>query len=142
MNNKSNYTGKTTAMSLAIFKGLLISILATGIIALLLALLIHLEKLQWNDVGYGIMILLLISSFLGSLTSWRQIKRKRLVVCLLSGMLYCITLLSLTALFFGGQYEAVGVTSGLILAGSGTAGLLEFRSDSTKKGRGIRKAYR
>ena len=142
MNSKSNYAGKTTSMQLGLFKGLVVSLLATGIIALLLALAIHLEKLQWNNVGYGIMLLILVSSFLGSLTSRQQIRRKRLIVCLLAGILYCLALLSMTALFFGGQYEAVGVTAGLILAGSGTAGLLEFRVKDTKKVRGIRKAYR
>jgi hypothetical protein len=54
-----------------------------------------------------------------------------------SGAGYYLTLLAMTALFFGGQYQGMGVTLGLVLAGAGTATLL-----SVKRKNSITKGYR
>lgn len=114
--------------------GACFSMLCTVIGAAFTAFLIDREILGEQKIGYGCMLILIVASWLGSLFAWQKVKHRRMVVCLLSGLGYLLMLLGITALFFGGQYEAVGVTTALILAGSGTAVLMGM---GTGRGKGI-----
>ena len=87
-----------------------------------------------EKIGYGIMVLLIVSSFAGAMISFGRIKRQRMLVCIVSGVIYFAMLMSMTALFFGGQYSAVGTIALLVLAGSGAAALLGLR-----QGRGAKR---
>lgn len=115
-----------------------VSMLITLIAAALLARLLDSEKLAWENVGYGIEAALVLASFCGSMTAFRKIKRQRLVICAVSGVMYFCILLGLTALFFGGQYESVWLTAGLILAGSGAAALLGLHGEGKGKRKKIK----
>ena len=103
--------------------------------AAILAKLMDLERLPEDAVGYGAMVILLVAGFLGAVTAFAKVKGKRLQVSLITAAAYYLSLLSMTALFFGGQYAGMGVTALVILGGSGTAILLGLRSDGRKKGR-------
>lgn len=131
-------TGRAISMPVGLLVGCGVSMAVTLIAAGVLAKLLDSEKLAWENVGYGIEATLLLASFCGSMAAFRKIKRQRLVVCAVSGILYFCMLLALTALFFGGQYESVWLTAGLILAGSGGAALLGLRGE----GKGRRKKIR
>lgn len=135
-------TGRASSIQAGLVFGAVISLSATMLAAVVLAKLIESEKMPWESVGYGILALLLISSFLGSVSAYSKIKRQRLMVCLLSGFIYFGILLSITALFFGGQYEAVGETAALVFAGSGTAGLLGLKEKRGGKRKIGRQRYR
>lgn len=100
-----------------------------------LAKLLDSEKIAWENIGSCIVIMLIVSSFLGAMAACGKIKRQRLAVCLTSGVLYFCMLLAITALFFGGQYESVWITGLLILAGCGGAIVLGLRGE----GKGRRK---
>ncbi len=117
-------TVRASSMPAGLAVGGCVSLGTTLLLAAGLAKLVDMEILAWENIGYGIMLLLLLSSFLGAMTAFARIKRQRLLVCLVSGGIYLALLLSITALFFGGQYEAVGVTALLVLGGSGAAALL------------------
>lgn len=134
---------KTTGKAVSIPKGLAIgttvslSISVAG--AMLLSWLISAEKMQWQNIGYGLVILLLAASFLGALTAAFRIQRRKLLVCMESCITYFSCLLLITALFFGGQYEAVGVTAGVIAAGGVCAAMVSAREQKAvrhRKGRG------
>lgn len=90
----------------------------------ILAWLVDEEMMAMESIGYGIMVMLLGASFLGAVTAYGKIRRRRLLVCAASGLVYIGILLSITALFFGGQYSGVAVTVLLVLAGSVAAGML------------------
>jgi putative membrane protein (TIGR04086 family) len=130
-------TGRAMSMPAGILLGMTISLVITLIGAFVLGWLINQEALEINSVGYGAMVILLAASFLGALTAKVRIKHRYLVVCLLTGVGYYLVLLGITAMFFGGQYQGMGVTLALVLAGSGAAGLL-----SIKKKKSITKGYR
>lgn len=127
------YTGRTLSLPAGVAAGIGVSLGISAAAIAVLAKLVDSETLAWENIGYGIMVMLLAASFLGALTAYRKIKRQRLMICLLTGMVFFGILLSMTALFFGGRYHGVGVTFLLILAGSGCAGLLGLREG---KGRG------
>lgn len=92
--------------------------------AMLVAKLIDSEMLAETAIGYGSVLILLTASFLSAMTAYGRIKRQRALVCMVSGGIYFLMLLAMTALFFGGQYTGIGVTAALIAAGSGCAVLL------------------
>ncbi len=100
------------------------SLLITILSAALLAWMVDREKLAWEDIGYGIMVTLLLASVLGARLAYGRIKRQQLLVCTLTGVVYLGMLLSITALSFGGQYDGALVSAVLILGGSGAAGLI------------------
>lgn len=135
-------TGRAVSMPAGLALGAAASFGMTILAAGILAKLVDTEKLMWENIGYGVMVLLLLASFLGAMVSYRKIKRQRMMVCLLSGVVYFAILISITALFFGGQYESVGVTALLILGGSGTAGILGLHGGRGGRSRKTRMARR
>lgn len=136
--NRKN-SGRAASMPAGLLYGLAVSlgvtILGTGIIAKTL----DMEKMREGMTGYAVMILLFAASYTGALVSRNKIKRQHLAVCGLSALQYFLMLLSITTLFFGGQYEAVGVTGLLVLGGSMLA-LITGRG--RRRGGGRRKRMR
>lgn len=104
---------------------LMITILGSGI----LAKMVESEVIEESSIGYGVMIMLILAAYLGAMVSYQKIKRQRFVVCMGSGAIYFGILLSITALFFGGQYSAVGVTALIVFCGSFLAVLPGFREN-------------
>lgn len=137
-NRKVTGTASTMPVGLAI--GLAVSLLVTVLGAALSAYFVLTEKIPEEGVGYCAGGILLLSSMLGAFVAEKRTKRKRLIVCVLLGGLYYAALTAATALFFGGQYQGMGVTALLVLAGSGCVGLLAAKKESG--GKGVRKKYR
>lgn len=125
-------TGKALSVPGGLFLGVGVSMALTLLISVILASLVNSEKLPWERIGYGIMGMVYISALIGALIAGAAVKHQRLLVYLLSGAVYWLTLLSLTALFFGGQYYGLGVTALVVFGGCGTVCLLGMRGE--KKG--------
>lgn len=125
-------TGRAASMPIGLLEGTLVSIMLTIMASAMIAKMVDREVLLWEHMGYGIMIALLTASMAGAIVSIHRIKRRVLLVAALSGLLYALVLLVITALLFGGQYEAVGVTLSLILGGSLAAGLICVRRGERK----------
>ena len=119
---------KATGLAMSIPGALTLSgsleLILTVFSSAVLAKLIEFQRIQEQNIGYGVIGMLLVISFLGAVLAAEKVKHQRLMVCLLSGVVYWCLLLAITALFFGGQYEAVGETGLLILSGSAIAALI------------------
>ena len=135
-------TGTAASMPLGLLFGACISLGITLMAVALIAKLVSSEYIKESQIGYGIMVTLLAASFLGAQASMGRIKRRCLLVCALSGLVFFLILLSITGVFFGGQYEAVGVTGVLVLGGTLLAVLTCGRFEMRGKGKKIRKANR
>ena len=135
-------TGKASSIPAGLALGGFVSLLITLILAGIIAKLVSTEKLAEENIGYGVMVLLFTASAAGAITANTRIKRQRLAVSCLSGLVYMGILLSITALFFGGQYEAVGVTALLVLGGSLVTALVNFKAGRGGKRRKIRVSHR
>lgn len=135
-------TGRAMSMPAGLTVGAAVSLTITLLFAAVLSKLVDMEKLAWENIGYGIIVLLLAASFSGAMIAYARIKRQRLLVCGVSGVIYFGILLAITALFFGGQYEGIGVTAGLVFAGSACAGILGLRDGGRKKHHKIRTVHR
>lgn len=81
------------------------------------------------------MIILTAASWIGAAIAVSKIKRKKGIVCLLSGICIYGILLAITALFFGGQYDGAGETALLIGCGSVLALILRPNGRNVKKRR-------
>lgn len=135
-------TGRAMSMPGGLAFGGTVSLGVTLLCAAVLAKLLDMEKLAWENIGYGIMVLLFLGSFLGSMTAYYAIRRQRMMVCGISGLVYFGLLLAITALFFGGQYDGIGAAAAVVICGSACAGLLGLRGGGKRKGRKIRTAHR
>ena len=124
-------TGMSSGMPGGLALGGLAAMVLTVLLGCLLAVLIAKEVLPEENVGYGVMAVLFVSSAIGSTVAYKRIRHRRLMVFVLSGICYLVTLTGLTALFFGGQYEGIFPTAMLIIGGTGVAFL---RSASMGRG--------
>lgn len=134
-------SGRASSIPAGLAMGAVVNIAVTGILTAVLAALLDKDTIPWENVGYGILVMIMLSAFLGAITARSRIRRQHMLVCLMSGGIYFSILLSITALFFGGQYEAVTVTALLVACGAGCAvlpGLGQGRGDGKKKRRKYR----
>lgn len=128
-------TGKSLSfprgMTVSGITSMSITILASVIIAQML----DSGQITWEQSGYWIMGMLLLSAFLGAKAAIVTIKRQKLAVSMMSGILYWGIMLCVTALFFGGNYDAVLETAALIIAGSGCAAMVSLPQKRSRRKR-------
>lgn len=117
-------TGKAMSVPAGVSIGTGICVLITLVGALVMAWLIGGDYLPESGFGYGAMVTLLGASVAGAWTAAMLVKHQRLMVCLLTGGLYFLFLLALTAFCFGGQYQGIVPTALLITGGSIVPALL------------------
>lgn len=142
MTTQHKPTGRASSIPSGLAMGAVISVLATFLICMIGAWLISSEILPQQKIGYCSVTALLASAILGALTSWRKIKRKRLMVCMLSGGVYFLLLVMTTVVFFGGDFRGMGVTFAVILMGSMAALLLTGEGRMGRTGRRYKKIRR
>lgn len=128
-------TGTASSMPAGLLTGWGIGIGITLLGAAVCAHLISKETIAGEGIGYCSMVIVLLASIAGAAISAAKIKRRRLQVCLMSGGVYFATLLAGTALFFGGQYQGMGVTGLLVLAGCGTVILMGLNNGKQRRPR-------
>ena len=134
-------TGKSSGVSVGVLIGVLVCVGVTLVATVILAWLIAAEKMGENAVGYGAMVVLLLSAILGSWTASVIIGRLRTQVCLITGGIYYLVLLSITALFFSGQYQGMGVAAILVIVGSGMTALFGIREKKSRKNKIKKRAF-
>lgn len=126
------------ALAFGTLLSLVITVSGTGI----LAKLVGSELLEEQSTGYGIMVILILAAYAGSLMSTQKAGRQRLIVCVSTGAVYFGILLCITALFFEGEYSGVGVKCLLILCGSLLAAIPLSKGNNRGKIRKIKIANR
>lgn len=131
-------TGRASSMPIGVLAGGACAFAGTMLTSAVLAKLVDMEIIPQDKIGYGIMALLLLCAFLGANEACRRVKRQYLIVSAISAGVYYSMLLSVTALFFGGQYSGMGVTAVLVLCGSLLAVFLRSGNREGRKRRKIR----
>lgn len=116
-------TGRSVSMPAGLTQGAIMAMVLTIAGCAIIAKAVETEILAENRMGYAIMIMLILTSWVSALYSHKKIKTRRVVVCMISGGIYMMVLMGITALFFGGQYTAVGETALLVFCGSMLASL-------------------
>ena len=119
------------AMGRGALTSLLILLILTGI----LALLIDLETLPEDRIQYGVLGILLISSFAGGIAAKGKGNGGQLLLCASAAGGFLLILLGIQLLFFDGVFAGTAQKALLILAGSGTAGLAGSHSHRSRGAR-------
>lgn len=118
---------KNPSVAMSVLWGFLAAFAMTLLISGILAFLIAGEKTDPEELGVGVLITLLASSAAGSFLAVKLAGQKPLVVGSLCGAAYLLSLLSATALFFGGEYNGVLPGALVVLGGAMAAVLVAFK---------------
>lgn len=131
--------GKTASIPMGLGLSLAAAATITFLSTFAISILLDRRSIDWANVGYWIMLVLLLAPFVGGKIAINTIKTQRILISLMSGVLYWMFLLCITALLFGGDYSSIWETGALIAAGSLTAALLRFPQIrySSRQKRGI-----
>ena len=111
------------SITAAVMLGVIMSIFVTMIATVAVSAMIHREVLPETADVYGVVVILLASSYVGAKTGCRKAKNKRLMVSTLSGLCYLLVLMTITAVLFEGKYNGIGVTGLIVLCGATIAAL-------------------
>lgn len=131
-------TGKAYSIPGGMGIGWLAGAIITLALSALLAILLLNGVIAWQNAGYYVMGIIMTATFMQANIACNAVKRRKLLMCTCSGVLYLATMLLTTALLFDGQYQSVGVTALLIVAGSASALLVQC-AEKSGKGRAHRK---
>ena len=137
---KIKVSGKALGIPAGIAIGDLVSLIVSIAGAAVSAWLVSSEKIGEGGIGYAAMIVVALAAAVGAWVSASLIKRLRLQMCMLSGACYLLTLLAITALFFGGQYQGIGVIAIVILFGCAIVAFIPTKNGGFKSKR--MKGYR
>ena len=133
MYRKKNTMGTAMGIPVGLALALVASLVVTLAGAALTALLVSSEKIGEGAIGYAAMMILALASVLGAWVAVLLIKRLRLQVAMLFGGCYYLMLLAMTALLFGGQYQGMGTTAIIVLAGSALIAFLPAKGANIGK---------
>ena len=122
VNRKPSSAMNSVPAALAI--GWSIETLVTLAGGVLLSVLILEGRAGWGASEYGVMGILLLASYIGAAFSCKRVEGKKIPACCLSGVIYFLTLIAITVLFFDSQFGSVWLLAVLITGGTGIAMLL------------------
>ena len=101
--------------------------------AIMIAALINYEAIEYESAGYIVMMVVLISTFAGSITASRVIKKRILFVSLGIGVMLLLALLVINLLFYKGEFRGVPVTTALIAGSSLAAAFVCAKKENRTK---------
>ena len=130
---KKEYQNKERSILSAVCIGVLISISVMLIGVFIVSLLILNETVTNSTTGYLVMADILISTMVGSIGAIGVAKRKLAIVALCSSLIYMLSLISLTAVFYDGQYSGVPATLLLVMCGGISSVLVESKRNARQK---------
>ena len=130
-----------TSIPFGLAWGWIVNVAVTLISAIFVSVLVAGERVGENRIGLAAVITVILSSFCGAIVAAKRIGYRRMIICLASGGIYYLSLLSCTALFFDGAFEGLGAAALTIIGSSIVAGLLGVRQKGQKT-KGLRKRYR
>ncbi len=117
--------GQTQGLMIVVVRGAAASLIGMLLCASILAKLLDEELMKLENVGYGILASHLLAVFLGARVAITGAGKKGAVAAAATGAVYCITLLLVNGLFFGGSFTGFGTTLLLVVLATGAAVMME-----------------
>ena len=140
MHMNKKVKGITMGVPVGLAIGVLISLIITLAGTALASYLLVKEKIGEGTIGFAAILILSIAAIIGALCAVSVVKRLRLQVCLMTGAGYYLSLLALTALFFGGRYQGMGISALIVLGGCALVAFIPTKSGQFFKKK--KRAYR
>lgn len=122
--SKKDYQKNGKSAVAAVSIGAVISIVLMLIGTMIIALLVMNETMTEKAIGYGVLAVTLIATFTGAYVALTIYKKKYLITSMSVSIVFALILLSLTALFFDGQFNGVPATLLVIICGGVSAMLV------------------
>ena len=130
----------------SLIKTAVVSIFFSTIIMLIgsviIATMLDKEQLKETHIGYGVIVLLIISTWAGVKLAGGNAPEQKLLLSLITGTGYFVLLLIITVLFFHGRFSGMIETGLLILCGSFLGIMPGFKKNKPGKGIKRKKSYR
>lgn len=142
MTTDRKMNGRASSIPGGLAIGTAVSMFATLIVTVISAHMISAELLTQDKIGYCSIAALILGTVLGAVTAANKVKHRLVFVCVLNGLVYYCVLLAITALFFGGQYQGMGVTLVVVTLGSIAAALIAGREGKQKPSHKRKKTHR
>ena len=136
MHSRHKRTGRALPVPAGLALGAVMALTLTLVSSIALGKCMENNKISEGNIGYWVMIQLFTITLFSALLCAEKVKHQKIVLCAASGVVYWGILMSITALFFGGQYEAVWETTAVIAVGSVCAAgicILKERAGSKKR---------
>ena len=131
-----------TSILIAITISLMACLATTFVGAVIAATLIYNEVITQTESQAISYIIHFLSALVGSFTVCMIVKKKLLVVSVISATAYIVTLIAVTASFLGGQYSNVLKTVITVISGSATSVAILLLIKKRKQNRVRKYAYR
>lgn len=129
------YKTKTVPMGVGVAMGLAVSWAITLLLALVVAIFVSAQRIGEGAVAPLAVATIILATLGGAVLAAGKIGSRRMIVCLLSGGVYFVSLLGCNVLFFGGEMHGVVAAMLLIFGLSVLAGLMGLRKKEGKYGR-------
>ena len=134
--------GKPWTMPGGIGLGVVMAMGWTIGMAILTGKLMDAERLAMESVGYASMVILVSAAWIGCTIAYGKIRKQKAMVCAMTASGYFLSLLAVTALFFGGQYRGIGATALMIVCGCALAMMVGNRAGKGKSRKTPQKLFR
>ena len=115
---RTRNTQRTTSLPAGIAAGVFTAMITTLCASALTAKMLQYQWLDEEKIGYGAMLILFITAWIGAVVSYSRIKQHKIIISLIFALSYFALLLGITVLFFEGRMSGVGETVLLIMGGS------------------------
>ena len=128
-------SGTAVSIPVGIALGVMLSLAVTCAMTVAASWLVLDGKIDEKLLGYLVIGILVTASAAGALLAALRIKRRWVMICLVTATVFYLLLLAVTAVLFGGNYQGIGVSGLWILVGALTSGALGLLKKGTKKKR-------
>lgn len=123
--NKRKTAKASMPVSLAV--GCVLAWLMTIVIAAIVAFLVAGERVSEDFANPAAVIVLLASSFACAMIAGEMMGQKRMIVCVISGGIYYLSLICANMLFFDGSFRGLLGAALTVMGSCVIAGLLQTR---------------
>ena len=130
MQVQSKLNGRATSVPRGLALGTGLAVAWSALCIMLISLLVSKEIIGFGSIGYGIVFVLITSSYLSAKISYLKIKQKRIQISVIAAGIYFLILMIVNILFYGGEYTAVGVTLACVICGA----VVSLLGNTTSKG--------
>lgn len=127
-----NQKVKNSGVTMALVMDALCFMLIMSVTVAIISMLILRQAIGTEQGIYGVVLALLLGSFVGAFTAVSITAEKALLVSLAGGVVNCVLLIVIKLAFFEGPFSNMLLTILLLLGGSVAAGFVKMR----KKGNG------
>lgn len=119
--------GNNSSMPISLGIGLILAWMFTVAVGAIAAFLVAGERMPEDFIEPAAVITLCVSSFVGSMVAGGMMEQKRMIVCVVSGGIYYLSLICFNMLFFEGCLHGLLGAALTIMGSCVIAGLLQTR---------------